>query len=216
MADARTRTPVLTARAAGLVGCATCGKVAEAARERCIRCGSRLHSRKEASLQRVWAWLTVGLMCYIPANTLPMLVTSTLGRSSASTIGGGVIELIEHHAYGVAAIVAVASIVIPVSKFLIIAYLALSIRHPVAMSLHGRTRLYEIVEFVGRWSMIDVFVVAILTALVQLGFVASINPGIAAVFFALSVAFTMLSAQAMDPRLIWDTEERDHPAYEPA
>ncbi len=216
MADARTRTPVLTARAAGLVGCETCGKVAEAGRVQCTRCGKMLHSRRDASLQRVWAWLLVGIMCYIPANTLPMLVTSTLGRTSASTIGGGVIELIGHDAYGVAAIVALASIVIPVFKFLVIGYLALSIRHRVSMSIHGRTRLYEIVEFIGRWSMIDVFVVAILTALVQLGFVASINPGLAAVFFALSVTFTMLSAQAMDPRLIWDSEERERLVHERA
>ena len=216
MADARTRTPELTARAAGLVGCEVCGKVADVGRTQCARCGAALHSRKASSEQRVWAWLLVGLMCYIPANLLPMLVTSTLGRTTTSTIGGGVIELVHHHAYGVAAIVAIASIVIPVSKFLIIGYLTLSFRHPVSMSLHGRTRLYEVVEFIGRWSMIDVFVVAILTALVQLGFIASIEPGLAAVFFALSVAFTMLSAQAMDPRLIWDSEEQEHLIHERA
>jgi paraquat-inducible protein A len=209
MADPRTRSRLLTARAAGLVGCRTCGKVAPAGRADCPRCGSPLHSRVPASLQRVLAWLVVGLMCYIPANVLPMLVTRTFGRTLESTIVGGVIDLAHHGAWDIAIIVGVASVVIPVGKFLVIGYLAYSIRHRVTLPVHTRIHLYEIVEFIGRWSMIDVFVVAILTALVQLGFIASINPGPAAVFFALSVAFTMLSAQAMDPRLIWDTAERE-------
>ncbi len=212
MADAGPRAPALTARAAGLAGCTSCGKVSLAGTRDCPRCGSRLHARRPHSLQRVWAWLVVGLMCYIPANLLPMLITSQLGQRSASTIVGGVIELVDHHAYGVAAIVAIASIVIPITKFILIAYLALSIQFRVSLSIHARMHLYEIVEYIGRWSMIDVFVVAILTALVQLGLIASVNPGPAAVFFALSVAFTMLSAQAMDPRLIWDAAERELPA----
>ena len=213
MADTRTRPRHLTARAAGLVGCRTCGKVTDADRADCPRCGSPLHSRIPASLQRVLAWLLVGLMCYIPANLLPMLITQTFGRRLESTIVGGVIDLVHHGAYGVAAIVAIASVVIPVGKFFVIGYLVYSIRYRVALPIHTRVHLYEIVEFIGRWSMIDVFVVAILTALVQLGFIASINPGPAAVFFALSVAFTMLSAQAMDPRLIWDTAEREGAAH---
>jgi paraquat-inducible protein A len=209
MADPRARPRSLTARAAGLIGCTTCGRVAAADRTDCPRCGSALHSRAPASLQRVMAWLIVGVMCYVPANLLPMLVTRSFGRTLESTIVGGVIDLVHHGAYGVAAIVAIASVLIPVAKFLVIGYLVYSIRYRVALPIHTRVHLYEIVEFIGRWSMIDVFVVAILTALVQLGFIASINPGPAAVFFALSVAFTMLSAQAMDPRLIWDTAERE-------
>jgi paraquat-inducible protein A len=213
MADAGTRPGPLTARAAGLVGCRTCGKVAPAAQGVCPRCGTPLHSRSPASLQRVMAWLLVGMMCYIPANLLPMLVTRTFGRTTESTIVGGVIDLAHHGAWDIALIVGTASLLIPVGKFMVIGYLAYSIRYRVALPIHTRVRLYEIVEFIGRWSMIDVFVVAILTALVQLGFIASINPGPAAVFFALSVAFTMLSAQAMDPRLIWDTAEREGAAH---
>ena len=112
-----------------------------------------------------------------------------------------------HGAWDIALVIFAASVLIPISKFVVILYLVWSIRYRVSLSIEARIRLYEIVEFIGRWSMIDVFVVAILTALVQLGFLASINPGTAAVFFALSVAFTMLSAQALDPRLIWDTAE---------
>ncbi len=205
MAAARTHARVLTARDAGLAGCRTCGKVAPAGTALCPRCGTPMHVRTPASLQRVLAWLTVGLMCYIPANLLPMLRTRTLGRESDNTIVGGVIELLHHGAWDVGLVVFTASVLIPVTKFMVILYLVYSIRYHARLAIHARIRLYEFVEFIGRWSMIDVFVVAILTALVQLGFIVSINPGSAAVFFALSVAFTMLSAQALDPRLIWDS-----------
>lgn len=146
------------------------------------------------------------MIAYIPANVYPMLRTSTLGHMSESTIVGGAIELVEYGSFGVAFIVFFASVVIPISKFIAIAYLA----YRVQKGKRGHARhlhLYEVVEFIGRWSMIDVFVVAILSALVQLNFVATINPGIAAVSFALSVAFTMISANSFDPRLIWDTRE---------
>ena len=127
-----------------------------------------------------------------------------LNGKSESTILGGVAQLVHHKSYGVAAIVFIASIVVPIAKFLAIIWLARRAGRPATVhDAHRRLHVYEAVEFIGRWSMIDVFVVAILSALVQLGFVASIHPGPAAVSFALSVAFTMLSAQSFDPRLIW-------------
>jgi paraquat-inducible protein A len=156
------------------------------------------------SLLRVWAWLIVGLIAYVPANLMPIMVTGFLLSRRESTIVGGVIELAHHGAWGLALIVAVASIGIPVAKFVAIAYLAWSIQARVELPPHRRVRLYEAVEFIGRWSMIDVFVVAILAATVQLGFLARVEPGPAALFFALSVVATMLSAQAFDPRLLWD------------
>jgi paraquat-inducible protein A len=161
----------------------------------------------------VLAWLVIGLLCYVPANLLPMLRTRTFGRETDNTIVGGAIELLHHGAWDIALVIFTASVLIPISKFVVISYLVWSIRYRARLSVEARIRLYEVVEFIGRWSMIDVFVVAILTALVQLGFLASITPGTAAVFFALSVAFTMLSAQSLDPRLIWDTAEpelREH------
>lgn len=207
MANARRPNTVLTARQAGLVACTTCSKVHAGGTRYCKRCGAPLHSRDAHSLQRVWAWWLAGLIFYIPANLNPMLLTTTLGKESKNTIVGGVIELIAHHSYGVAFIVFVASVVIPIGKFLVIAYLALSIHRASILSAPTRLHLYEVVEFIGRWSMLDVFVVAILSALVQFKFVASVHPGMAAVSFALSVAFTMLSAQSFDPRLIWDADE---------
>ncbi|APZ54873.1 paraquat-inducible protein A [Salipiger abyssi] len=197
---------ILTAKAAGLVGCTQCGRVHAPGVTICTRCGAPVSSRDGTSVQRVWAWLFAGLVVYIPANIYPMLRTTLLGQTTESTIFGGVVDLVHHGSYGVAAIVFVASIIIPVAKFIAIAYLALSVERRVSLSAHKRHVLFEVVEFIGRWSMIDVFVVAILSSLVQLDFAAQINPGIAAVSFALSVAFTMISAQSFDPRLIWDAD----------
>ena len=199
--------PVLTAHRAGLIGCRGCGRVWPADQQSCSRCHAPLVPPDRRCLQAVWAWLLAGMIFYIPANVLPMLRTQTLGGvhgNSESTIIGGVIELIRYGSWGVAAIVFLASVVVPIGKFVAISWLALVVGRPATVeNAHHRLRVYEVVEFIGRWSMIDVFVVAILSALVQLGFVASIHPGPAAVSFALSVAFTMLSAQSFDPRLIW-------------
>ncbi|WP_299362311.1 paraquat-inducible protein A [uncultured Paracoccus sp.] len=199
--------PVLTAHRAGLIGCHACGRVWPQDETTCRRCGATLHPPDRRGLQAVWAWLAAGIVFYIPANLLPMLRTETfagLQGSGEATIVGGVIELIRYGNWGVAAIVFAASVIVPLAKFLAISWLAVVAGRPATIeAAHTRLKVFEVVEFIGRWSMIDVFVVAILSALVQLGFVASIHPGPAAVSFALSVAFTMLSAQSFDPRLIW-------------
>ncbi len=198
---------MLTAREAGLIGCRRCARVWPAETSHCERCGLKLVSRDTKSLQRVWAWWVAGIMAYIPANLYPMLRTRTLFRTQEDTIIGGAIELAAYGSYGIAAVILVASVGIPLAKFFAIAFLALSIRRGSAMSPGRRQGLYEIVEYIGRWSMIDVFVVAILASLVQLNVVASIAPGPASLAFALSVIFTMLSAQSFDSRMIWDRQE---------
>ncbi|WP_341366766.1 paraquat-inducible protein A [Yoonia sp. BS5-3] len=200
----------MTAREAGLVACQRCGQVHARGTAYCTRCDGRLQSRDTDSLQKVWAWMIAGMIAYVPANLYPMLLTSTLVEHSESTIIGGVIDLVEHGSIGIAIIVFVASVLIPIGKFIAVIYLAVSVQRHSAQNRHGRHKAYEIVEFIGRWSMIDVFVVAILSALVQLETVATINPGIAAVSFAMSVIFTMLSAQAFDARLIWDADRINH------
>jgi paraquat-inducible protein A len=151
----------------------------------------------------VWALLALGLIAYIPANIQPMLITRTFGRFSESTIVGGAVELALAGSWFIAAVVLIASVAIPLVKFGVIAWLAVAIARGAGRGRHDRHRLHAAVELIGRWSMIDVFVVAILAALVQLGFLASIEAGPAAAPFALSVVATMLAAQRLDPRLIW-------------
>ena len=204
-------TEVQSARDMGVVGCRKCTAVWPIDTSVCARCGSRLHSRDDKSLQRVWAYWLAGLMCYIPANIYPMLQTRTLFMVQEDTIIGGAIELMRHDAVGVALIILFASVVIPIGKFVVIAFLVLSLTRPQLVSKARRQTLYDIVEYIGRWSMIDIFVVAILSSLVQLNLLAAINPGRAALFFSLSVIFTMLSAQAFDSRMIWDAQTRDAP-----
>ncbi|MEO8242336.1 MAG: paraquat-inducible protein A [bacterium] len=204
MADAGRQAEFLTAREAHLVGCRTCGRVWPLGTTLCGRCGAKVQSRETGSLQRVWAWLLAGLICYIPANLYPMLNTDTLLEQSQNTIIGGAVDLLKHGNYGIAIIVFVASVVIPIGKFFAIAYLAILIANPRRPGGRHHLKMLHVVEFIGRWSMVDVFVVAILSALVQLGTVASIHPGPAAASFALSVACTMLAAQSFDPRMIWN------------
>jgi paraquat-inducible protein A len=204
-----------TARERGLVGCTRCTRPSRIGTRICPRCGSPLRSRDPLSLQKVWAWWLVGLGCYIPANLYPMLETRTLVSSQSDTIVGGAIDLASHGNLGVAIIILIASVLIPVGKFVIVAGLAIGVRHGPQISDHRRHLLYEVVEYIGRWSMIDVFVVAILSSLVQLQALATITPGWASLFFALSVIFTMLSAQSFDSRLIWDSApDAAHPAPE--
>lgn len=204
MDRAERRAPLSTARSAGLVACRSCGLVAPMGQHSCARCGATLQSRDTQSLQKVWAWWLAGLVAYIPANLYPMLRTTQFFHTTESTIAGGVVDLMHYGNYGIAAIVFFASIVIPVGKFVAIAWLAATIARAHTQDTHRLHLVYELVEFIGRWSMIDVFVVAILSALVQFEALASINPGIAAISFALSVIFTMLAAQSFDSRLIWD------------
>lgn len=200
-----------SAREMGLVACRTCAQPHVMGTTHCTRCGRPLQSRDEASLQRVWAFWLVGLMCYVPANMYPMLQTRTLLSVQEDTIVGGAVELLNHGAVAIALVILLASVVIPGGKFLAIAFLAISVTRPSSVSNHHRQLLYEVVEYIGRWSMVDIFVVAILSSLVQLNALAAINPGLASLFFALSVIFTMLSAQAFDSRLIWDIQTRHAP-----
>ncbi|PWR02731.1 paraquat-inducible membrane protein A [Meridianimarinicoccus roseus] len=196
-----------TARSAGLVGCLHCGLLAPMGETDCLRCGARLESRFRNSRQRVWAWWLAGLIVYVPANLYPMMITDTLLATYSSTIIGGAMDLVTHGDVFVGLIVLIASVMIPVGKFLAIAWVMIATRKLRPGGAHRLHRMYEVVEFIGRWSMIDVFVVAILAALVHLGSVAGIFPGLAAICFGASVIFTMLAALSLDPRMIWDAAD---------
>lgn len=194
-----------TAAARGLASCHSCGKVQPLEHGRCVRCDAGLHLRKPHSLQRTWALTFAAVILYIPANVYPIMRADRIGGAEENTILSGVALFWEHKAYPIAIVVFTASVLIPILKLIAIVTLCVSARrcrHPRAM-----TRIYRMTELVGRWSMVDVFVVAILVAVVQLGSLMSIEPGPAALAFAGVVVATMLAAMSFDPRLLWDSAE---------
>ncbi len=203
-----------TASQQGLANCQICGKLSDAKLIHCPRCESNLYLRKPDSIHRVLAYLVTACILYIPANVLPVTKTLQLGTHTESTIIGGVLQLWEHGSYPVAIIIFVASIIIPILKILIMFWLCWCVS---ANQLHRpkeRTLIYRITEFTGRWSMIDVFVVAILVALIQLGGILTIKPGLGILAFAAVVMVTMFAAFAFDPRLIWDRVPQNTSANE--
>ena len=200
-------TEAITAKDRNLVGCQRCARVWPIETARCARCGAKLESRGRHSLAQVWFWWLLGVAAYVPANVWPMLETRMLFKTSDDTIIAGAIKLMQHGSFVVALVILLASVVIPLAKFAAIAYLALSVRQREKSSPKWRHRIYEVVEFIGRWSMIDVFVVAILSSLVQFSLIATVKPGPAALAFAVSVICTMLSALSFDARMIWDLDD---------
>jgi paraquat-inducible protein A len=196
--------PASSAAARGLACCHVCSKRSPEALHRCPRCGAALHLRKPQSLQRTAALLITAAVLYIPANVLPIMTTEQLGRAEDSTILGGVVFLVHHGSYPIAAVIFIASVLVPLGKILILSGLCLGVALRSTASHRQRTVLYRITEFIGKWSMVDVFVVTILVALISLGGVLRITPGAASLAFAGVVIVTMFAAESFDPRLIWD------------
>jgi len=200
----------ITAAAAGLVPCETCGLLARPASANvpghCPRCGQELEWRRHRSIQTTWALVIAAAICYVPANLLPVLGTTTLGSTEYDTIMGGVVFLYTSGSWPLALIVLIASVMVPLGKLLALSYLLITVQRGSAKSNRERTRLYRLVELVGRWSMLDVFVDTFTVALVQLQPLMSIKPGAGVIFFAAVVVLTMIAAESFDPRLIWDAE----------
>ena len=192
-----------SAAARGLARCHSCGRVEAIDARHCPICEARLHLRKPASLDRTVALTLGAVLLYFPANLLPVLrIESSLNSEQENTILSGVIQFWHDGDYPVAVIIFTASVLIPLVKVLAIIVLCLAVRS--GRSPRVMTRLYRMTEYIGRWSMVDVFVVAILVGVVQLGSVLRINPGPGALAFAGVVVLTMLAAHSFDPRLIWD------------
>lgn len=193
-------------RGAGpLIGCDTCGEVTRGQEgDPCPRCESRLRVRKPEPVARCWALLLSAAALYIPSNILPVMTVIRLGRGYPSTILGGVRELIEYRMWPLALLVFVASVAVPVAKLILLAYMLITTQRGSPIRLGQRTRLYRLVDVIGRWSMIDVFMISILTALVRMGLLASVIPGPGAICFAGVVILTMLAAFSFDPRVMWD------------
>jgi paraquat-inducible protein A len=191
---------------AGAIGCETCGLVSVPRPEdlRCPRCDSALHERKPNSVARTWALVIAAAVLYIPANYYPVLSVVQLGAGQPSTILGGVEELVTARQYPLAALVFFASIAVPMLKLFGLSIMLITIQTGRTGWLRDRTRLYHIVRFVGRWSMIDIFMESLLGALVAFGSVITIEPGAGALAFCAVVILTMFAAETFDPRLMWD------------
>jgi paraquat-inducible protein A len=201
----------LTAASRGMLVCHACGLLSRAAPHgheiSCPRCGDHLHFRKPDSLARTWALLIAAMICYIPANLLPMMYSSSLFGSESDTIMSGVVYFWKSGEWYLALIIFFASITVPMLKMMALVLLLVTTQRRSRWQLHQRTRLYRLVEFVGRWSMLDIYVVAVMCALVQLKALATIVPGPGAIAFGAVVVLTMFAAMAFDPRLMWDPLE---------
>ena len=195
------------AAAQGLAGCHTCGKVSAVMLGHCPRCGSHLHLRKPNSIQRTVALMVAAALLYVPANILPIMTVVELGDVTENTIVSGMMTFWRQGAYPIALVIFTASIVIPLLKIVALTWLCLAATGKVHPSPGMLGKIYWFTELLGRWSMVDIFVVGILVALVQLGNYMTITPGPGALAFAGVVVLTMLAAMSFEPRLLWDRLE---------
>lgn len=200
----------LRAISRGLAACHTCHKLAPKDAHRCPRCGSPLHVRKANSLQRTLALLLTACVLYIPANIFPIMYTDQFGNTIESTIIGGVLILIEMGSWPVALVIFCASVMVPIGKLIMMFYLCWVASRGAKANQRQLTGAYRITELIGKWSMVDVFVVFILVALINLGQMLVMRPGVAAMSFAGLVMVTMLAAESFDPRVLWDQEDKNH------
>ncbi|WP_432739475.1 paraquat-inducible protein A [Pseudomonas kurunegalensis] len=198
---------------AGILVCNECHELnrqePDSISQTCTRCGAIVHARRPNSIVRTWALLIAASILYIPANMLPIMTVSTLGQGSPDTIMSGVITLLKHGMVPIAAVVFIASILVPTFKLVGIGLLLYSVQRRQPLSARQQILMYRFIEFIGRWSMLDIFVIAILVAVVNFGRIASVEANLGAVAFATVVILTMLAALTFDPRLIWDNTESD-------
>lgn len=205
-----------TARQLGMALCLDCHQLVEwpilASGEMafCPRCNAQIFQRKPNSIMRTWALVVAAVIFYVPANILPITITTSLGDEQTDTIMSGVIYFLKNGSIEIALVIFVASVFVPFMKLLILISLLFSIHFKSVWRPKDRTKLYRLTESVGRWSMVDIYVVTILVALVKLGALANIVAGPAAAYFAAVVVITMFAAESFDPRLIWDVIEEKH------
>lgn len=201
----------VTAIECGLAMCDVCGQLQTAAENaKCSRCHAHLHSRKPKSIERAWALLVAALLLYVPANLLPIMETRSLFGVQRDTILSGVAFLWNSGSWALATIVFIASVAVPLLKLLSLGLLLLTVQFGFQIRPLQSARLYRLLELIGRWSMLDVYVVAVLVALVQAQSLATMAPGPGVLAFGAVVVLSMLATMAFDPRLIWDA----HPSSE--
>lgn len=197
----------------GYLSCRHCHKLmidSQAELHYCPRCHSKVHPRTPQSLRWSWALLLSGFFLYIPANVLPIMTLNKMWILRTDTIMSGIINLYNIGMAPIAAIVFIASIVVPLLKMIALAYILLAIQFKWQKGVLLRSKMYRMVEFIGRWSMLDIFVISILLAVVKFGNVASVNLEPAALLFEVVVILTMLAALCLDSRLIWDSGNDSH------
>lgn len=196
-----------------LIGCRTCHLLCRIPYSRqelpatCPRCGAKLQRRISGSIARTWALVIAAYIFYLPANLLPITKYTSMGEVQLDTIMSGVIYFVTSGSWYIAIIIFSASIVVPILKLVILTYLLVSVHRKSKWRRRERTRLHRITGVIGRWSMVDIYALTILVALVKLGTMATIEAGPGAVFFAAVVVLTMLAARTFDSRLIWDAKE---------
>ncbi len=202
---------VSSGAAAGYASCRTCHATvrvrAAGGRQYCPVCHGHLTLRVPLSLQRTWALLLTAVICYVPANVYPIMTVTRLGRGQPDTIVSGIVHLVQDGQWPIALLVFFASIVVPVAKIAALGLLLVSVQGRWRWRVAERARLYRFIDVIGRWSMIDIFMISILVALVHLGAVANVSPGLGAAFFSAVVLTTMLAATTFDPRLLWDAAD---------
>ena len=208
-------------RGRALISCHNCDQLAlmpplpARATAHCPRCGAAMHRRKPNSIARTWALVVTAAILYVPANLLPVMTVIHFGRGEPDTILSGVKALIGAGMWPVALLVFFASITVPVLKLIGLTFLLITTQRRSRWRLRDRSLMYRIIEQVGRWSMVDIFMISILVALVNLGTLATIEPGVGAICFAAVVIITMFASMSFDPRLIWDAEESGHAQGKP-
>jgi paraquat-inducible protein A len=205
----------VTANQVGLLNCYNCGLLSKTVERphsplKCPRCDTTLYQRKPRSISRTWAFLIAAYIMYIPANFLPIMTTTSLGYVQSDTIISGVIYLLVSGSWPLALIIFIASVFLPVLKLIILTYLVFSVQLKSQWRPGDRARLYRITEAVGRWSMVDIYVVTLMVALVNIQGLAEVAAGPGAIAFGAVVVLTMIAAMVFDPRLIWDNIERTY------
>lgn len=203
---------IRTAASEGLMLCDVCSLLNRRAEgiehAACARCGAHVALRRPDSLQRAWAFLIAASILYIPANTLPIMHSGSLYGQQSDTIWSGIVWLWQTGSWVLALIVFVASMVVPIAKIASLAILLVAARRRSTWNPRRRAYLFRLTHWIGRWSMVDIYVGAALVALVQFKAFASIEPGPGAIAFGAVVVLTMLATQSFDPRLTWDPFDR--------
>ena len=184
--------------------CHLCEYLGEADEHECKRCGAGLHQRVENSLALTWGYVIAATLFLIPANLLPMMVVTALGNDEGSTIMEGVIYFFAHGDFGLGAVIFIASVVVPVFKLVVVYFLLLIVQFKQHDKSQLGIKLFHIIHLIGKWSMLDIFVVALMVSMVQFGGLASIQTGGAAIAFCAAVVFTIIATEKFDPRLMWD------------